>query len=664
MNQPDPGFFLWNLVWGIILLVVFWGPSVGVFLIGCRGLFGGSLRLTPNTTLEGRAARITGAAAMVGSFFCTPPAIILIVWTLMGDGPGSEHNSGRSATVRREPGPPAPPAPPPVPGAPAGGAAATPGGETRTPPAPVITVVPSPDPLPATGTLESQSGARMQRIAEAMLAYRQQHGRFPPAVRYDSRGLPQWSWRVELLPLLGFQSLYDEFQHDEPWNSRHNQEVATRMPDVYRTPGAPRDNTTCYLIPMGRGTAFGQGDGTAAATVADGEANVILLVEADVPRAVPWTQPQDLAFSPAIPTAGLGTMRAGRFLAAMADGSLQTLPTAADAVRLCDLFVPGAVDTASTARPSAQPAAGEPADADGLARARRLLAAGQAAEARKVLQSAAASQANEDVLASLRWCEAIKRPALMIRIGMVIQARMPSQASPQLQFWHATVGQPLIDELEARFAGGDFGQWYVEAMQDAPASAPAAAQRAPTRQPAAAPVPIAAGGLENLGLLDDDVLYAAAEQRRLDFLIVARVAVNRAAAGQRVADSSLIVRILDVAGRRRLYESDMLSSTRVVGSMRTGGSVADPAADTVRQIVQYIDEEIVLAPMPPIAPEVAQRRAETLSARSHDNPLPPLVELRYYQWKGLLSPEGLTECYTRILGPAVGPAVARGEREL
>ena len=471
---------------------------------------------------------------------------------------------------------------------------------------------------------------------------------------------------MELLPLLGFQSLYNEFRHDEPWNSRHNREVATQMPDVYRTPGAPRDNTTCYLVPTGRGTVFGQRDGEAAA-VADGASDVILLVEADVGRAVGWTQPQDLAFTPASPTAGLGTMRAGRFLAAMADGSLRALPADAEAGLLRTLFAPGAAEPGRIAAPSAQPAAGEPADADRVAAARRQLAEGQAAEARAGLQAAGVSRTDEEVLASLRWCEARKRPALMTRIGMVIQARMTSQPGPQLQFWHATVGQPLLDELEARFARGDFGEWYVEAIRDASPKAPAPVQRRPGqpgRPAAAAPPLLAAGGLESLGLLDDDVLWDVAEQRRLDFLIVARIAVNRAAAGLRAAESSLIVRIFDVEGRRTIFESDMLSSTRVVGSMRTGGSVADPAGDAVRQIVQYIDQEIVLAPMPPIAPAVAQRRAEALAARSHDNPLPSLLELRYYQWKGFLTPERLAECYMRILGPAVGPAVARGERDL
>ncbi|MDY0167272.1 MAG: DUF1559 domain-containing protein [Thermoguttaceae bacterium] len=616
---------------------------------------------------------------MLAAPFGTPHVIFAIGLHFIGDGPGRlppSQGAGRSArsSPADQPPPPPPPPPPPAPEVGSDGQTDVPKVVRPSASSGSLTAgsaVPSSNPLPEGGTFEEQSRARMERIAKAMLMYHQHHRRFPSAIHYDSHQQPQWSWRVELLPHLGFHSLHREFRRDEPWDSDHNRAVAQQIPDVYQTPGGAGENTTCYLVPTGRGTIFGRRDGMPASDITDGASNTILLVEADAHRAVPWTQPQDLPVSPTGPEAGLGTMLGGRFLAAMADGTLHAIPIGNDAASLYALFTPNANDTINPAMLRSHPAH------DPLRNARQLLAAGRAAEARAKLEAAAIVLSNEEVLASLRWCEALKSPALMIRFGMVVQAKLPpaepgrAQQHPQLQFWHTVVGYPLVVELETRFARGDFGVWYVDAIRDGPpaTTAPPAARR-PARGAAGragvatAPPPIAAGGLVNVGLLHEDMVLTTAEKMGLDFLIVAHVAVSRAAAGQKDADSNLVVRILDVAGRTKIYESDMLNSGRVVGSMRVGGTVADPAGDAIGQILQFIDEKIVLTDMPAILPVVAERRTETLAAQSYENPLSSLLEIRYYQWKGLLSAERLTECYTRILGFEAGPAVARGENSV
>lgn len=38
-------------------------------------------------------------------------------------------------------------------------------------------------------------------------------------------GTPYLSWRVHILPFLGRAALYDQFKKDEPWDSRHNNQL-------------------------------------------------------------------------------------------------------------------------------------------------------------------------------------------------------------------------------------------------------------------------------------------------------------------------------------------------------------------------------------------------------------------------------------------------------
>jgi hypothetical protein len=43
------------------------------------------------------------------------------------------------------------------------------------------------------------------------------------------------SWRVHLLPALGLKSLHSEFHLDEPWDSKHNSQLVSKMPSIFGT---------------------------------------------------------------------------------------------------------------------------------------------------------------------------------------------------------------------------------------------------------------------------------------------------------------------------------------------------------------------------------------------------------------------------------------------
>ena len=55
-------------------------------------------------------------------------------------------------------------------------------------------------------------------------------------------GKPLLSWRVHILPYLEQQELYDQFHLDEPWDSEHNRQLISLMPETYIDPSSPRSH--------------------------------------------------------------------------------------------------------------------------------------------------------------------------------------------------------------------------------------------------------------------------------------------------------------------------------------------------------------------------------------------------------------------------------------
>jgi hypothetical protein len=190
---------------------------------------------------------------------------------------------------------------------------------------------------PEAKTPEGRSQWNLKKLAEAMKAYHEKNGRFPAAATYKEEK-PLLSWRVQLLPFLGAEALYKEFHLDEPWDSDHNRTLLSRIPEIFQTPGGPGEGKTCYLVAAGLGTMFGQREGISKNLIADGPDKTIMIVEADVERAAPWTQPQDLQYIPASPGAGLGAMRGKAFLAVFADGVVHKISTEIGADPLRGLF--------------------------------------------------------------------------------------------------------------------------------------------------------------------------------------------------------------------------------------------------------------------------------------------------------------------------------------
>jgi hypothetical protein len=143
---------------------------------------------------------------------------------------------------------------------------------------------------------QGECAANLQQIGQALLAYHDEHGSFPPAYVADSQGKPLHSWRVLILPYLGDEAaaLYAEYDFAEPWDGPNNKLLEARMPAVYRCPDddvSPAGDTS-YCVVRGQGFVFDKDVAVARGDISDGLERTILVVEA-AGAGIPWMAPRD-----------------------------------------------------------------------------------------------------------------------------------------------------------------------------------------------------------------------------------------------------------------------------------------------------------------------------------------------------------------------------------
>jgi hypothetical protein len=123
--------------------------------------------------------------------------------------------------------------------------------------------------------------------------------------------------------------LHRQFKLDEPWDSPHNSKLITKMPPLYEPfdgRATPRPYTTYFRVFVGPGAAFEGMHGLNLQTdFPDGPGKTLLIVQAA--DAVPWTQPAELPYGPALPLPQLGGIFPDTFQVALADGGVRSIPT-------------------------------------------------------------------------------------------------------------------------------------------------------------------------------------------------------------------------------------------------------------------------------------------------------------------------------------------------
>jgi hypothetical protein len=131
-----------------------------------------------------------------------------------------------------------------------------------------------------------------------------------------------------LLPHLGYKALYDRFHRDEPWDSPHNFKLLAEMPIELACPAGPdrrRGRTGVQVIvgpesdPTSVNTAFERKRGYDFRSMTDGTSNTILVLE--TASVVPWTQPEDLHWTPGGPAPRVASPHRAGAHALLGDGT-------------------------------------------------------------------------------------------------------------------------------------------------------------------------------------------------------------------------------------------------------------------------------------------------------------------------------------------------------
>jgi hypothetical protein len=172
----------------------------------------------------------------------------------------------------------------------------------------------------------SASTNNLHIIGIAIHQYHDTYGTFPPAVVNDANGKPLYSGRVLLLPFLEQESLYEEFNKAEAWDSPANLAISQTQLKIFTDPSsrnAPAGQTD-YLFVSGANTVFESGKAARVANILDGTSNTLMVVEVKG-SGINWAEPRDLDVSKAMPLPPGNHPRVN--LALMADGSVRFIPS-------------------------------------------------------------------------------------------------------------------------------------------------------------------------------------------------------------------------------------------------------------------------------------------------------------------------------------------------
>lgn len=186
----------------------------------------------------------------------------------------------------------------------------------------------------------------LEKIAKAMNAYARDYGSYPPPATVAADGTRLHSWRVLILPYLGYDELYNQFKLNEPWSSPTNQALLFEMPDIYRSPNQVMVNggEASYYLITGAGTLFPPTGPLGPGNVIDDPTKTLLLIEtALAPQSTSqWIEPGDIDISAISfgPGGSVGGNHVGGATTATVDGRAHWLRSSLEPAVLKALITP------------------------------------------------------------------------------------------------------------------------------------------------------------------------------------------------------------------------------------------------------------------------------------------------------------------------------------
>ncbi|MFN3192873.1 MAG: hypothetical protein ACE361_20355 [Aureliella sp.] len=171
-----------------------------------------------------------------------------------------------------------------------------------------------------------RSAANVQKLATTLKTWIDTTPMIQTSVVRDQTRRPGLSWRVKLLPLLGYDELFKKFNLKEPWDSPTNKPLLEYIPDEFVSPER-FDTYTNYQMFVNGTALFSDIEMKHRSDISDAPL-VLLLAEVDDAAAVPWTAPFDYEVETEEPLdRALGNLRDDGVFVGWLTGNASVWPT-------------------------------------------------------------------------------------------------------------------------------------------------------------------------------------------------------------------------------------------------------------------------------------------------------------------------------------------------
>ncbi len=176
----------------------------------------------------------------------------------------------------------------------------------------------------ADATPNQSDADKLKTIILAFHTFDSTFHHMPRSANRHTKSQPPHSWRVAILPLIGYGSLYRQYKFNQPWDSPDNMKVASKMPELYRSANSKSKDSTPFQILVGEGAFDSSNTPPMMADITDGTSNTLAIIESN--KEVVWTKPEDVSYH----INGFLQLSESR-LVAFADGHVRALPKDLDA---------------------------------------------------------------------------------------------------------------------------------------------------------------------------------------------------------------------------------------------------------------------------------------------------------------------------------------------
>lgn len=169
-----------------------------------------------------------------------------------------------------------------------------------------------------------RSADNIEKVTAALIEWIENSKMLPRSVIKDSQGRKVLSWRVQILPLLGYNELYSRFNLQEPWDGPANKPLLQYIPQEYVSPDRFDENTNYQLLVNGI-ALFSEKETKIKVDLSDAP-HVLMVAEVDDELAVPWTAPFDYDITEEPIDRGLGHLRDDGFFFGWMTGQVSLWP--------------------------------------------------------------------------------------------------------------------------------------------------------------------------------------------------------------------------------------------------------------------------------------------------------------------------------------------------